>query len=70
MCMSGLVLYTEIIIRSGQPRHRGDTRGSLATDPTMVADSIGLHKSRSTSYPGPWEVSQSVTDCCQFARIK
>ena len=27
MCMSGLVLYTEIIIRSGRPRHRGSARG-------------------------------------------
>ena len=31
---------------------------------------IGLHESRSPSYPGPWPKPQSATDCSQFARIK
>ena len=57
MCMSGLVLYTEIraeiIIRSGRPRHRGSARRwqlqLLITDPTIVVDSRPARESQNKS---------------------
>ena len=59
MCMSGLVLYTEIIIRSGRPRHRGSARRARCTWRQI----LGLHENRSTNRPGPWPVPRSATDC-------
>ena len=56
MCMSGLVLYSEIIIRSGRPRHRGSARGSY-NQSTIVA---GSRPARELQYKSSWSLDSSM----------